>query len=71
MTGAIGWDDPNLDRDMVVLEDDSPYPEVRASVSNTDDIDMPASTLRAWVIGIAFAILIPGESRRSRDSRIC
>ncbi|KAF8510486.1 OPT oligopeptide transporter [Gautieria morchelliformis] len=57
---AVGWDDPNLDRNMVVLEDDSPYPEVRAAVANTDDIDMPANTLRAWVIGIMFAILVPG-----------
>lgn len=62
VTGAIGWDDPNLDKDRVVLEDDSPYPEVRASVSNTDDPDMPSSTLRAWVIGICFAILVPGKS---------
>jgi hypothetical protein len=60
VTGAIGWDDPNLDRTMVVLEDDSPYPEVRAAVANTDDTDMPANTLRSWVIGIMFAILVPG-----------
>ena len=45
---------------MIVLEDDSPYPEVRAAVANTDDVDMPASTLRSWVIGVAFAILVPG-----------
>jgi hypothetical protein len=44
---------------MVVLEDDSPYPEVRAAVANTD-IDMPVNTLRAWVIGVIFAILVPG-----------
>jgi hypothetical protein len=41
-------------------EDDSPYPEVRAAVANTDDPDMPASTLRAWAIGLLWAILIPG-----------
>jgi len=34
--------------------------EVRAAVGNTDDPDMPASTIRAWVIGVAFSILIPG-----------
>ncbi len=33
-------------------EEDSPYPEVRASVSNIDDPDMPALTARMWVIGI-------------------
>lgn len=62
VTGAIGWDDPNLDKTMIVLEDDSPYPEVRAAVANTDDVDMPASTLRSWVIGLLFAIVVPGIS---------
>jgi len=41
-------------------EDESPYPEVRAAVSNTDDIEMPADTLRAWIIGLFWAIFIPG-----------
>lgn len=31
-------------------EEDSPYPEVRASVSNIDDPDMPCGTLRAWFL---------------------
>ncbi|KAH9949501.1 oligopeptide transporter [Amylocystis lapponica] len=33
-------------------EEDSPYPEVRASVSNIDDPDMPALTLRMWFLGL-------------------
>lgn len=33
-------------------EEDSPYPEVRAAVSNIDDTEMPALTLRMWVIGL-------------------
>lgn len=33
-------------------EEDSPYPEVRASVSNIDDPDMPALTLRMWFVGL-------------------
>lgn len=41
-------------------EDESPYPEVRAAVSNTDDIDMPVDTIRAWTIGLLWALLIPG-----------
>ena len=61
------FDDPNLDKDAVVLgelarfysvpnsdivaEDDSPYPEVRSAVANTDDPDMPTSTIRSWVLG--------------------
>lgn len=34
-----------------IMEDNSPYPEVRASVRNYD-VDMPANTIRAWVIGL-------------------
>ena len=37
-------------------EEDSPYAEVRASVSNTDDLDMPVLTFRMWVIGIFLTI---------------
>ena len=41
-------------------EDDSPYPEVRAAVANTDDPDMPCATFRAWFVGLIWAIIIPG-----------
>ena len=41
-------------------EDDSPYPEVRAAVANTDDPDMPCATFRAWLVGLIWAIIIPG-----------
>ncbi|KAI0688500.1 OPT oligopeptide transporter [Cytidiella melzeri] len=55
------FDDPNLDLDHVdTLEDDSPYPEVRSAVANTDDPDMPVNTLRAWFIGLLWAIIVPG-----------
>ncbi|KAG6855828.1 hypothetical protein H0H87_010441 [Tephrocybe sp. NHM501043] len=54
--------DPNLDADSL-LEDDSPYPEVRSAVANFDDPDMPASTLRAWFLGLCWAILIPGMNQ--------
>lgn len=57
------FDDPNIDRDAAiagVLEDDSPYPEVRSAVANTDDPSIPVNTLRAWVIGLIWSILIPG-----------
>ncbi|GJE84381.1 OPT oligopeptide transporter protein [Phanerochaete sordida] len=52
--------DPNLDEDEQLLEDDSPYPEVRSAVANTDDPDMPCATLRAWFVGLIWAIIIPG-----------
>ncbi|KAL8279558.1 hypothetical protein RQP46_008120 [Phenoliferia psychrophenolica] len=39
-------------------EEDSPFPEVRASVSNYDDRDMPVLTFRAWFLGLFFASLV-------------
>ncbi|KAG1723121.1 OPT oligopeptide transporter protein-domain-containing protein [Suillus paluster] len=39
-----------------VNEEDSPFPEVRASVSNIDDPEMPAMTLRMWVIGLVLCM---------------
>ncbi|KAJ7759532.1 hypothetical protein B0H16DRAFT_593293 [Mycena metata] len=56
------FDDPNLPADAApsLLEDDSPYPEVRSAVANTDDPAIPVATLRAWTLGILWAILIPG-----------
>ncbi|KAF9475507.1 OPT oligopeptide transporter [Pholiota conissans] len=56
------FDDPNLDpkEHFTSEEDESPYPEVRSAVANTDDFDMPVATLRAWVIGLAWAIIVPG-----------
>ena len=40
-------------------EDDSPYPEVRSAVANTDDPHIPCNTIRAWVLGLIFGILLP------------
>ncbi|WFD29150.1 hypothetical protein MSPP1_000155 [Malassezia sp. CBS 17886] len=37
--------------------DDSPYPEVRASVSNIDDPSMPVMTIRMWVMAILLSVL--------------
>lgn len=34
-----------------VADDYSPYPDVQASVSNTDE-DLPVNTFRAWFLGI-------------------
>lgn len=38
-------------------EEDSPFPEVRASVSNIDDPEMPAMTLRMWLIGLTLCLI--------------
>ena len=37
-------------------DEDSPYPEVRASVSNIDDTEMPCMTLRMWFIGLLLTL---------------
>ena len=38
-------------------DDDSPFPEVRASVSNIDDPEMPAMTIRMWLIGLTLCLI--------------
>ncbi|KAF5347710.1 hypothetical protein D9756_010325 [Leucocoprinus leucothites] len=56
------FDDPNLNKDALIeglMEDDSPYPEVRSAVANTDDPDIPVSTIRSWTLGIIFAVILP------------
>ncbi|KAG6910625.1 hypothetical protein DXG01_009134 [Tephrocybe rancida] len=62
LTGAQ-FEDPNLDKEHLAFEDESPYPEVRSAVANTDDPDMPVSTLRSWIIGILWAMVIPGVNQ--------
>ncbi|KAF8493655.1 OPT oligopeptide transporter [Russula emetica] len=57
------YDDPNFDPTAFALEDESPYPEVRSAVANTDDPSMPSSTFRAWVVGLIWAVLIPGVNQ--------
>lgn len=56
------FDDPNLDfgQSEELDDDDSPYPEVRAAVANTDDPSIPSTTIRTWVIGLAWAVFMPG-----------
>ncbi|OAX34104.1 OPT oligopeptide transporter [Rhizopogon vinicolor AM-OR11-026] len=57
------FDDPNIDEQEAitgVLEDDSPYPEVRSAVANTDDPSIPVGTLRAWIMGFFWVLIIPG-----------
>ncbi|KAK8252420.1 OPT oligopeptide transporter protein-domain-containing protein [Phyllosticta capitalensis] len=40
-----------------LITNDSPYAEVRAVVSNTDDPSLPCSTVRAWVIGMILVVI--------------
>lgn len=37
-------------------DEDSRYPEVRASVSNIDDPDMPTLTIRMWFVGLLLSL---------------
>ncbi|KAF8452254.1 OPT oligopeptide transporter [Boletus edulis BED1] len=60
------FDDPNINKDEAlagIIEDDSPYPEVRSAVANTDDVTIPCGTFRAWVLGIIWAIIVPGMNQ--------
>ncbi|KAL2843776.1 OPT oligopeptide transporter protein-domain-containing protein [Aspergillus pseudodeflectus] len=41
-----------------LLTENSPYAEVRAVVSNKDDVSSPAGTIRAWTIGLLFVVLL-------------
>ena len=60
---SVDDDDPNFDPTAPVLEDESPYPEVRSAIANTDDPKMPSSTFRAWVVGLIWAVLLPGVNQ--------
>ncbi|EIW86062.1 oligopeptide transporter [Coniophora puteana RWD-64-598 SS2] len=60
------FDDPNLDPAQfqeIEYDDESPYPEVRSAVANTDDPSIPVTTIRTWTIGLAWAILMPGVNQ--------
>ncbi|KAF9871227.1 small oligopeptide opt family [Colletotrichum karsti] len=56
MTYAIGEIKEHFDID----SDNSPFPEVRANVPNTDDVSMPVNTLRMWVLGVLFTMVGSG-----------
>lgn len=57
VTEGIDLDKEGLDLQYMDEEEDSPYPEVRASVSNIDDPEMPVLTFRAWFMGLFFCTL--------------
>ena len=46
------------------FDDDSPYLEVRSAVANTDaDPSIPVMTVRTWVLGPAWSIVISGANQ--------
>ncbi|PCH33323.1 OPT oligopeptide transporter [Wolfiporia cocos MD-104 SS10] len=46
--------------DLDDFNDESPYAEVRAAVSNTDDPSMPVNTFRMWFLGIVLSSVMAG-----------
>ena len=51
-----------IDQDFAIDSDNSPYPEVRANVPNTDNVELPVNTVRMWFLGIVFTMV---SQRRS------
>lgn len=41
-----------------LVTNNSPYAEVRSVVDNHDDPSLPASTIRAWTIGVLFSVFL-------------
>lgn len=50
----------DVERSSVVLEEEenSPIPEVAATVSIKDDPSLPAMTFRFWVMGFIFSVIL-------------
>jgi len=54
-----------MDSQLDYADEDSPFPEVRASVSNIDDPSIPANTFRVWFLG--FILLLAATYVESFD----
>jgi len=46
-----------IEKEYTIDSDNSPFPEVRANVPNTDDPSLPVNTIRMWFLGCAFALV--------------
>lgn len=58
--GALDHHDVDAEKNIEAeLEEDSPYPEVRAAVRPTDE-DVPCNTVRAWILGLIFTTIGSG-----------
>ncbi|KAF7310558.1 OPT oligopeptide transporter [Mycena chlorophos] len=51
------------DSTAIEFEDESPYPEVRAAVSSTDDPDMPVNTFRMWFLMVFLTVIFAGVNQ--------
>ena len=77
MDRAVAEHDATAEIELInLIENNSPYPEVRAAVRNWDE-DMPSNTLRAWVIGMLMVTLGSAMNmlfslrNLNRDYRFC
>uniref|UniRef100_A0A060SX18 ARAD1A01166p n=1 Tax=Blastobotrys adeninivorans TaxID=409370 RepID=A0A060SX18_BLAAD len=52
--------DSNHEYNLLVTEDDSPYPEVRAAVPNIDNPALPQNTIRMWTLGLLMTTIGSG-----------
>jgi len=48
-----------IEEEFSIDSNNSPYPEVRANVPNTDEVDLPVNTVRMWFLGIVFTMVSP------------
>ena len=56
----------NLKAYYYVFEFNSPYAEVRASVSNTDDPSLPVETFRAYFLGLFIGSIFAAVNQVTR-----
>ncbi|KAF4448200.1 OPT family small oligopeptide transporter [Fusarium austroafricanum] len=56
---ATGNAEKGIEIEHALMEDNSPYPEVRSVVRNYD-VDVPANTIRAWAIGLILCTIGSG-----------
>ncbi|KAJ2902218.1 Sexual differentiation process protein isp4-like protein 1 [Zalerion maritima] len=54
---ASGDAEKRVEIQQALIEENSPYPEVMATIRPTDDDELPANTIRAWVIGMFLCTL--------------
>ncbi|KAI9736312.1 MAG: hypothetical protein M1834_001198 [Cirrosporium novae-zelandiae] len=50
----------DIEGEYTIDSDNSPFPEVRANVPNTDDVSLPVNTFRMWFLGCVFALIGSG-----------
>ncbi|GLA62264.1 hypothetical protein AtubIFM55763_003577 [Aspergillus tubingensis] len=53
----------DIEKHRDLIENDSPYPEVRAVVDPTDDPEISANTFRAWFLGMIATIVFTGVNQ--------